>query len=164
MMVFTNFYNGSDNLEGFNSSWLCFIPKKSNVNYASDYRPISLVHSLAKIISKVLANRLQNFMDQLINPFQAAFTKGCHILDNFYAAHILIHDLYSTKQQAALLKLDFERAFGNINWIFLTNLLQARGFGDRWTCWITSLQQSATTAVLLNGVQGKTFTCKRGLR
>nr|CAD1838374.1 unnamed protein product [Ananas comosus var. bracteatus] len=99
MMVFTNFYNGSDNLEGVNSSWLCLIPKKSNVNFASDYRPISL----------------------------AAFTRGRHILDNFYGAHILIHDLYSTKQQAALLKLDFERAFDNINWAFLTNLLQREG-------------------------------------
>ncbi len=75
----------------------------------------------------------------------------------------MVHHLHSTKTQAAILKLDFERAFDPINWRFLKRVLMARGFGDRWICWIENLLSSATTAVLLHGVPGKPFRCERGL-
>lgn len=119
---------------------------------------------MAKIISIVLASRLQSFMDQLINPFQKAFIKGCHILDNFYTAHVLTHHLHSSKLKAALLKIDFERAFDHVNWNFLLELLEARGFGTKWIGWIKGLLCSTSTVVLLNGAPGTSFTCKRGPR
>ncbi len=132
MEVFSNFFHGSLNLEDINNSWICLIPKKSEVTTVRDLRPICLENSLIKIISKVLTTRLQHFMESLINPFQAAFIKGRSILDNFYSTHILTHHLHSTNHQAALLKIDFERAFDYVNWQFLLELMQARGFGDRW--------------------------------
>nr|CAD1832750.1 unnamed protein product [Ananas comosus var. bracteatus] len=113
--VFTRFYDGPLNLRDINLSWICPIPKKPIVATARDLRPISLIHGVAKIISKVLASRLQVVMAELINPFQTAFVKGRNILDNFYTAHVLIHHLYSSKQKAALFKIDFERAFDHIN-------------------------------------------------
>nr|CAD1823673.1 unnamed protein product [Ananas comosus var. bracteatus] len=164
MDVFDSFYNGSSDLTRLNISWICPISKKKDVTSARDLRPISLVHSMPKLISKVLATRLQRFMNLLINPFQAAFVKGRYILDNFLSAHILVHHLHSSNQQAALFKIDFERAFDNINWHFLTELLQTRGFGQRWINWISCLLHSSTTAVLVNGAAGLPFTCKRGLR
>nr|CAD1840688.1 unnamed protein product [Ananas comosus var. bracteatus] len=103
-------------------------------------------------------------MAELINPYQTAFIKERNILDNFYTAHVLIHHLHSTKEKAALLKIDFERAFDHINWHFLLQLLSARGFGTKWIDWMTGLLASTSSAILLNGVPGSAFTCKRGLR
>nr|CAD1818474.1 unnamed protein product [Ananas comosus var. bracteatus] len=111
MAVFNTFYNGTADLDLINTSWLCLIPKKNDAILANDFRRISLVHSITKLISKVLASRLQMFLNVLINPHQTAFIKGGHIIDNFKCAHILIHHLQTTKHQAALLKIDFERAF-----------------------------------------------------
>nr|CAD1824707.1 unnamed protein product [Ananas comosus var. bracteatus] len=162
--VFSSFYDGPLNLSDINKSWICPIPKKATVKSAGDLRPISLIHSVPKIISKVLATRLQLVMDKLVNPFQTAFIKGRHILDNFYSAHILIHHLHSSKHKAALLKIDFERAFDQINWDFLFQLLSARGFGTKWVDWIKGLLLSTSSAVLLNGTPGSSFVCKRGLR
>nr|CAD1835017.1 unnamed protein product [Ananas comosus var. bracteatus] len=119
---------------------------------------------MAKIISKVLASRLQPPLQYLINPYQSAFIKGHHILDNFYTAHILTHHLHSTKQKAALLKIDFERAFDNVSWDFLLKLLKARGFGEIWIRWINDLLRSTSSVVLLNGALGESFPCKRGMR
>ncbi|OAY80413.1 Transposon TX1 uncharacterized 149 kDa protein [Ananas comosus] len=158
MSVFNCFYNGTANLDLINTMWLCLIPKKKESLFANDFRPISLVHSMAKLISKVLASRLQIFLHDLINPYQAAFIKGRHIFDNFNCAHILIHHLHTAKARAALLKIDFERAFDRINWHFLFDLLQARGFTPRWISWIQALLQTASTAVILNGTPGKRFT------
>nr|CAD1842746.1 unnamed protein product [Ananas comosus var. bracteatus] len=164
MGVFNTFYNGTTNLDKANTGWLCLIPKKKEALSANDFRPISLVHSVAKLISKVLASRLQIFLGGLINPHQAAFIKGRHIIDNFNCAHILIHHLHTNKHRAALLKIDFERAFDRVNWSFLLDLLQARGFSPRWTTWIHTLLQTTSTSVILNGTPGRIFSCKRGLR
>ncbi len=129
-----------------------------------DYRPISLLNGLSKIISKVLASRLQGALEGMINPFQTAFTKGRSLLDNFFMAHILTHHLHSSKQQASFLKIDFERAFDQVRWPFLLDLLRARGFSTIWIGWIKSLLFSSSSAVLLNGIPGSFFKCSRGLR
>lgn len=76
LKVFNSLYCGPLDLNGINRNWVCPIPKKLNVSSTRDLRPISLVHSMSKIISKVLASRLQLFMNQLVNPYQTAFIKG----------------------------------------------------------------------------------------
>ncbi len=164
MGVFESFFSGALNLDSVNSSWICLIPKKSEISTARDLRPISLAHSLTKLLLKVLAARLQKCVHSLINPLQTAFIKGRHILDNFLCAHFLVHHLQSSRSHAAVLKLDFERAFDHVNWSFLLELLEVRGFGDRWIRWIDGLLSSASSAVLLNGVPGIPFSCERGLR
>nr|CAD1823427.1 unnamed protein product [Ananas comosus var. bracteatus] len=162
--IFNSFFSGPLDLSGINCSWVCPIPKKSKVTTAKDLRLISLIHSMAKIISKVLASRLQPHLDCLINPYQTAFIKGRHILDNFYTAHIFTHHLQSSKQKAALLKINFERAFDNVDWDFLLELLKAKGFGENWIRWTNDLMRSSSAAVLLNGAPGASFPCRRGLR
>nr|CAD1844395.1 unnamed protein product [Ananas comosus var. bracteatus] len=65
---------------------------------------------------------------------------------------------------SGLLKIDFERAFDNVDWDFLLDLLKARGFGEKWIRWINDLLRSSSTAVLLNGTPGASFPCRKGLR
>ncbi len=115
MEVFHNLHCGRLNLELVNRIWICLIPKKTESEEVRDFRPISLVNGLSKIISKVLATRLQRVLEVLINLFQTAFIRGRSILDNFFTAHILTHHLQSSKQCAALFKIDFERAFDHIS-------------------------------------------------
>ncbi len=115
MEVFHNLHCGRLELQELNRRWICLVPKKSVAADVRDFRSICLVNGLTKIISKVLASRLQSFLEVLINPFQTAFIKGRSMLDNFFTAHILTHHLHSTKQQASLFKIDFERAFDHIN-------------------------------------------------
>ncbi len=162
--VFDALHSGQCKLDVLNQGWICLIPKKSESTSVRDYRPISLINGLPKLLSKVLASRLQRFLEVLVNPYQAAFIKGRSLLDNFYTAHILSHHLHSTNRKAALLKIDFERAFDHINWRFLADLLLARGSGNTWVSWISAILQSSSTAVLLNGVPGTFFQCRRGLR
>ncbi len=51
--------------------------------------------------------------------------EGHSLLDNFFTAHILTHHLSVSGQWAALFKIDFERAFDQVNWSFLLDLLRA---------------------------------------
>jgi hypothetical protein len=58
-----------------NSTNIALLPKKDGAEEISDFRPISLIHAIAKIIAKMLALRLAPFMNELIFNAQSAFIK-----------------------------------------------------------------------------------------
>lgn len=66
-----------------NSANIALLPKKEGAVQINDYRPISLMHSISKILGKILANRLQPHLDNLVSHSQSAFIKGRCIQDNF---------------------------------------------------------------------------------
>ena len=63
------------------------IPKKTNAVNIKDFRPISLVGSLYKLLAKVLANRFQEVLDKLISDSQNSFVGGRQILDSVLIAN-----------------------------------------------------------------------------
>lgn len=77
-----SFFNRGYLLKELNKTNVVLIPKQHNPNQLKDFRPISLCNVSYRIISKVLANRLQPLLSQLISPFQNAFVKGRVISDN----------------------------------------------------------------------------------
>ena len=66
-----------------NSAFLILIPKKPDAVEVKDFRPISLVHSFAKLVTKILANRLAPRLNSLVSTNQSAFVRGRCIHDNF---------------------------------------------------------------------------------
>jgi hypothetical protein len=74
---------GGSYLNLINTANIILIPKKPDALSVSDYRPISLIHSLSKIFSKLLANRLAPILGNLISKNQSAFIKTRCIHDNF---------------------------------------------------------------------------------
>jgi hypothetical protein len=56
-----------------NSAYITLIPKKTEADQVKNFRPISLVHSFAKLVTKILANRLASHLDQMVSPNQSAF-------------------------------------------------------------------------------------------
>jgi hypothetical protein len=71
------------NFEKLNNAFITLIPKTVRVEHVKDFRPISLIHSFAKLVTKVLANRLAGKLNKMISPIQSAFIKGRFIQDNF---------------------------------------------------------------------------------
>jgi len=70
------FHAGSVDIESINSSFITLIPKKEVPRCPNDFRPISLLNGVLKIITKLLANRLQKIILQLIHINQYGFLKG----------------------------------------------------------------------------------------
>jgi len=63
------------------------LPKKSSPVTLNDYRPISLVGCLYKIIAKILVNRLKMVLQNVIDKYQSAFLNGRGLLDNVLIAN-----------------------------------------------------------------------------
>ena len=69
------FTKGGLNRE-LNQSLIVLVPKIKNSRTVRDYRPISLLGGIYKIVAKILANRIRLVVPKLVHPNQAGFVKG----------------------------------------------------------------------------------------
>jgi hypothetical protein len=65
---------------------------------------------------------------------------------------------------AAILKLDFKKAFDSVSWASLDAILCTRGFESKWRGWISDILHMSKTAVMLNSVPGHWIRCRQGLQ
>ena len=79
--LFREFYLHGTFQRSLNSTFLLLIPKKEGTEDLKDFRPISLVGSVYKLLAKVLANRLKTVMGEVTSDSQHAFVHGRQILD-----------------------------------------------------------------------------------
>jgi len=69
------FQKGGINLQSINGSFITLLPKVDSPTGVGDYRPISLLNCSMKIITKLLANRLQVVIMQLVHKNQYGLSK-----------------------------------------------------------------------------------------
>lgn len=124
------------------------------------FRTISLSHSVAKLFSKLLSNRLAPELNNIVSRAQSAFIKKRSIQDNFLYSQNIIRSLYRNKTDGLFLKLDIAKAFDSVRWDFVMEVLHQFGFGRKWQGWVTT----SSSAVLLNGSRGRWFKHCIGLR
>ena len=164
MEMFKEFHEHSSFVKSLNNTFLVLIPKKSGAENLGDFRPISLVGGLYKLLAKVLANRLKKVIGKVVSIAQNAFVKGRQILDASLIANEVIDSWQKRKEKGLICKLDIEKAYDSINWKFLTKVLQKMGFGPKWMEWMWSCVSSAKFSILVNGVPAGFFPSTRGLR
>ncbi|GKE28062.1 RNA-directed DNA polymerase, eukaryota, reverse transcriptase zinc-binding domain protein, partial [Tanacetum coccineum] len=121
------FLNNGDVPSGCNSSFIVLIPKIPDANLVKDFRPISLIGSIYKIIAKLLANCLVGVLGEIINEVQSAFIVDRQILDGPFILNELLQWCKSKKKQSLIFKVDFEKAFDSIRWDFLDDVLKNFG-------------------------------------
>ncbi|XP_073105904.1 uncharacterized protein [Elaeis guineensis] len=95
-----------------------------------DASDLYLLHEVVKIISKTLSLRLAKKLDRLIAPSQSTFIRGGTLADDFMAASEIISQARKFNRKDIVYKSDFEKAFDNVAWPFLLELLEARGFSS----------------------------------
>jgi len=76
-----DFFDGQLDLESINYSYITLVPKVINPESVNDFRPISLLNSSIKILTKLLADRLQLIILQLIHVNQYGFIRNMTVQD-----------------------------------------------------------------------------------
>jgi mannosylglycoprotein endo-beta-mannosidase len=132
-----------------NQALIALLPKCVDAVEVKDFRPISLIHSVAKLVAKVLSSRLAPSMSQIVGPHQSAFIHGRCLHDNFQLVQSTARKLHRLRKDAILLKLDITKAFDTVDWAFLLDVLAKLGFGHRWISMICGLLGTASTRVLV---------------
>ncbi|XP_074378461.1 uncharacterized protein LOC141719998 [Apium graveolens] len=103
--------------EGVNHSLVCLIPKVKTPQTCADLRPISLCNVLARILSKVLSNRLKQCLKSIVSDKQSAFIEGRLLTDNAMLAFEINHYMKRRtqgKNGLAALKIDISKAYDRL--------------------------------------------------
>ncbi|XP_042477785.1 uncharacterized protein LOC122059169 [Macadamia integrifolia] len=159
------FFRTSRMPKGVNNTFLILIPKVDGAETLDKYRPLCMSNFFCKIISKVLAMRLERFLPRLISEEQGAFQKGKLIHDNISVASELANLMYSATRGGGLgLKIDIRKAYDTISWSFLFKVMEKFGFSENWITWLHQLLASTKISVLVNGGPQGFFGVERGLR
>ena len=104
----------SQGFEILNSANIVLLPKKSEALRVTDFRPINLIHSIAKIFSKLLANRHAPHMNSLVSNCQSAFIKKQSIHDNFLYVQGAVWKMHKFKMASLFMKLNIHKAFDTV--------------------------------------------------
>ena len=131
MSFFKEFHEHGRFVRSLNSTFLVLIPKKVGVEDLRDFKPISLVGGLYKLLAKVLANRLKKVVGKVVSSTQNAFIEGTQILDTTLIANEAIDSLLKRNESGVLCKLDIEKVYNHLNYNFLFLVMQRMGFGEK---------------------------------
>lgn len=130
------FQQGNLDLYRLNFATITLIPKENDARDLKKFRPISLLNCSFKIFSKLLTIRLGKVCQRLVAEQQSAFLKGGYILESVVVAHEIVHSIHKSKEPGVILKLDYEKAYDRVDLDFLFEILESRGFGDKWIRWL----------------------------
>ncbi|RVW26012.1 LINE-1 retrotransposable element ORF2 protein [Vitis vinifera] len=161
---FKEFHDQNTFLKSINNTFLVLIPKKGGAVEFGDFRPISLLGGLYKMLAKVLANRLKKVIDKVVSHDQNAFVKGRQILDASLIANEVIDNWKKKGDKGVICKLDIEKAYDSINWQFLLKVMEKMGFGAKWLRWMWWCISTARFSVMVNGTPAGFFPSSKGLR
>ena len=129
MGFFRDFHERGRFVKSLNATFLVLVPKKGGAEDLKDFRPISLVGSLYKLLAKVLPNRIKKVMGKVISEFQNAFVEGRQILDAVLIANEAVDSKLKSNQGGVLCKLVIEKAYDHVSWKFLLAVLKKWALG-----------------------------------
>ncbi len=129
-----------------------------------EFRPISLIGSIYKLLAKVLANKLKGVLDGLVSETQNAFVGGRQMVDSILIANECLDSRLKSGVPGILCKLDIEKVYDHVNWNCLIQLLGRMGFGSKWQGWIRAYISTVRFLVLVNWSPAGFCGSSRGLR
>ncbi|KAK1257696.1 hypothetical protein QJS04_geneDACA016277 [Acorus gramineus] len=116
--------------EEISHSFIAPVPKSASTESLDGYRPISLCNTLYKILTKIMASRLQEVLPQIVSVHQTAFIKGRSIHHNILLAHELVNYLDKGGKSRACVKIDLRKAFDSVRWQYLQEVLRGFQFSE----------------------------------
>jgi hypothetical protein len=149
------FHTGQLDFERLNHGVISLIPKAPNAIVVHKFRSICLLNVSYKILTKILANGLGFIIYKVISDTHNAFIKARFIMEGIVILHETIHE-HHKKLTRVLFKIDFEKAFDKVNWAFLYQMMQAKGFGDILCDWVMKVVKGGRVAIKVNDVVGLT--------
>ncbi|GKB70196.1 putative reverse transcriptase domain, reverse transcriptase zinc-binding domain protein [Tanacetum coccineum] len=145
------FFTNGKLLKELNHTIIALIPKVKSPSRVNDYRPISCCNVLFKCISKIIANRIKQSLKILISPNQSAFIPGRSISDNILLTQELMHNYHLDRgTPRCAFKVDIQKAYDTVDWVFLRKILKGFGFHDRMVSWIMECVTTTSYSISIN--------------
>lgn len=123
---------------------LTLLPKKGDLTFLKNWRPVAILGSDYKHFSKCLANRVNGVLHTIIHKDQSHCIKNRSILDILHLVRDIFDFASYNNTNIGVLSLDQEKAFDRVHHIFLFDTLKAFGFRDNFISKIKLLYAGAS--------------------
>lgn len=144
---------------------ISLVPKKElDRQQLTNWRPITLLNTDTKILSKALAKRIQSCISEVISQDQTGFIRGRRITSNLLSIQSIIDHTDQTNSQGLLLALDYSKAFDTVRWSLIDCALQLFGFGEFIITVVATLFNNIKTHASNAGFTSDPFFPTRGIR
>ncbi|XP_037533260.1 nucleotide-binding oligomerization domain-containing protein 1 [Nematolebias whitei] len=129
---------------------ITLLPKKGNLQEMKNWRPVSLLCTDYKILSKVLATRMREAMEQVIHRDQTYCVPSRSMVDNIYLIRDVLEVSSSLGLNTALVSLDQEKAFDRVEHNFLWETMREFGFSAGFIAKIQVLYSGDESVLKIN--------------
>jgi len=148
----------------FTLGWMCPIYKKKEKDQIKNYRPITLLNTDYKLLTKCLSIQLATHINTLVHPDQYGFIPNRSIYDPIRLNQTLCAYTDYMEENGAIIALDQEKAYDKIDHHYLLEALAKFNLPPPFIETVRSLYNTAETAVLINGVLSTPYKVTQGVR
>ena len=145
------------------TSLIVLLYKKDDKLLPKNYRPISLVNIDVKILTMVLAERMQRIVQSIVHPDQTGFIRGRSIQTNLLRLEDLNHFMKYYSSDSVVALLDFEKAFDRVNHSYLLATLKEFNFPPSFLNMVKVLYSNRRGRIIVNGHLSNPFKIQRGV-
>lgn len=129
-----------------------------------NYRPITMLNTDFKILAKILANRLNAVLPDVIGTTQAYAVQGRDIADILCSVRDTVMYMEDVGEGGFLVSVDLEKAFDRVEHTYLLDVVNEFGFGDTFKTWLRIIYSDLWACVSCNGFLTKCFRLTRSIR
>ncbi len=149
-------------MESFKMGIIKVIPKKGNAERLGDWRPIKLLCCGYKIVSGIVANRLERYLMKIMGRAQKGFLK--QKLIHTCAANIItcIAQSWEEGEECGIMCVDFKKAFDSVEHDAIKNILRFFNFGEKLVGMVATLLHRRTARIILEEGYSTSFCIARG--
>ena len=156
-------YNKGELTSNFRSACIRLIPKKGTCSSIKNWRPISLLSNLYKILSRALNARLDKIVNRICSRSQKGFNRSRYTQEVLINVWETISMCRKKNINAAIMAVDMAKAFDTLSNNFLDKVLRFFNLGPNIRKWLALIGNKRTACVLLeDGLCSRSFNLGRG--
>ena len=144
---------------------ITLIPKgDKDKTFLKNWRPLTLLNSIYKMVSGVIAERMKPVLDSIIHGDQKGFVSGRYIGEAIRTTYDIMQWAKQNNKVGVILAIDFEKAYDSISFSFIEKCLRFFNFGESIIGWISMLLKNFSSVINLCGNISDRFNINRGCR
>ena len=140
------------------------LPKKGDLTDCRNWRGITLLTVMSKIMSRVIINRIQNGIDKRLRKEQAGFRSSRNTVEQIFILRNIVEQVNEWKAPLYLHFVDFEKAFDSVHRESLWKIMKIYGIPDKLINMTKILYEEFQCSVLEDGELTRWFKITRGVK
>ena len=160
--------SGNATLEGnsppeWGLSGIVLVPKKGDLTIPDNYRGISLSQTAAKVYNRLLLNRIRPEVEKILRPNQSGFRPLRSTASQILALRRLIEEIRNHQKEAAIIFIDFRKAFDSVDRPTMFKILHAYGIPEETINAIKIMYEDTSAVVLTPEGESDSFSVNTGV-